>query len=150
MPMTGCEDDDDLTFMEYTNPMANNPVNTIDWLIKAKQEAKQWFVIEPSSERIPINEQNGWRDIIWGSYIKWYTYQGEDYYEVRYGMLEMKGGLKFGTLNFQCEIYDSQGNVCYRIIGGDAGVIEPGYEHFSDFWSIATFKSLLWEYKSDN
>ncbi len=145
IPMTGCDSDDNLEFVEYTNPMANNPANTIDWLKAAKEEAKQRF-----NKGTPINELNGWQDIIWGAYIKSYTYQEHDYYEVRYGGLNVKDGLKLGTLNFQCDIYDSQGNVCYSIIGGDAGGSLPGYEHLSDFWNIATFKSLLWEYKLKN
>lgn len=150
--MTGCHSDDENNpeFTEYTNPMANNPVNTIDWLKAAKDQAKQRFVIEPGSKGVPFYKQDGQLDITWGAYIKSYTYQEQDYYEVRYGGLNVKGGLKFGILNFQCYIYDSQGNLCYSITGGDAGGPRPGYEHFQNFWDVATFKSLLWEYKTTN
>lgn len=149
--MIGCDKNDEkIEFIEYTNPMANNPVNSVPWLMTAKEEAKDWFILDPVTGTTRINEQNGWQDIIWGAYIKSYTYQEQDYYEVRYGGLNVKGGLKFGILNFQCNIYDSQGNLCYSITGGDAGGPLPGYEHLSDFWNIATFKSLLWEYKTTN
>lgn len=146
IPMTGCDSDDNLEFTEYTNPMANNPANTIDWLITAKQDAKDWFNESKDREDAIKNDNN----VIWGAYIKLYTYQEQDYYEVRYGGLDVKSELKLGILNFQCEIYDSQGNVCYSIVGGDSGGPRPGYEHLSGFWGIATFKSLLWEYKTTN
>lgn len=150
IPMIGCDDDDDLTFVEYTNPMANNPVNTLPWLMKAKQVAKDWFVVDPNSGATPINEQNGWRDVVWGAYIKLYTYQGQEYYEVRYGGLELKSGLKYSFLNFQSYVFDLQGKLCIAIIGGDGVAIQPGYEHLSEFWGVATFKTLLWEYKVNN
>lgn len=143
--MNGCNNDDNYEFNEYTNPVIANPVNTIDWLTATKNEVKQW-VKESDIEQV----LQSYPDIIWGAYIKSYTYEEQDYYEVRYGGVGVKNGLKFNIMNFNSKIFDSQGNLCLSVVGGDVINTEPGYEHLSIFWNIATFKSLLWEYKTTN
>ena len=155
IPMIGCSDDDDKNnnpeFVEYINPMVNNPVNTIDWLMKKKEEMKLSLDKNGYTEwqkNEQINE--GKYDIIAGARIKLYAYNGQDYYEIIFGGLDLKEKLKIAIFPYNCDVYNSQGKLCVSIIGGDAVGTQPGYEHFSNFWETATFKSLLWEYKTNN
>lgn len=131
---TGCSNDDnDSIFVEYTNPMKNNPASTVNWLRKEKAELK--IKIEELYQSSKYNYPNG--------FIKLYNYKGKDYYEV--GSIDTKPSHNSGTLN--STVYDLQGNSCVSYIGGDAIGTQPGYEDFGDFWETATLKTLLWEYK---
>ncbi len=144
LPVTGCRDDndDEMALVEYTNPIENNPVNTLDWL----KEKKETIIKEVDARYA----SNGGAAKNLGGFIEQFAYKGEDYYEIRYG--EFISGsflkLKDSMFDFNSNVYDSLGNLCVSIIGGDAVALEPGYESFSDFWEVATFKSLLWEYKT--
>lgn len=145
LSMTGCDSDDDLTFVEYTNPMANNPVNTIDWLKTAKDEIKQSYIGGNIKQ-----ERKSYPNVIWGGRIRLYTFQEQNYFEIISGGLGLKTELKFAAFPSECDIFDSQGNLCVTIVGGDVVSTLPGYEHLQNFWDVATFKSLLWEYKTTN
>jgi len=138
IPTIGCSNDDDKdrTFVEYTNPIDNNPVNTIEWLKKEKSELKnKTNELEQNHVSVKYNEPS--------SFIKLYSYKGEDYYEI--GWEDKKPSHNWGTLN--CTVYDLEGNPCVSYVGGDAIGTHPGYESFNDFWETATLKVLLWEYK---
>lgn len=143
LPITGCSDnnnDAEMALVEYINPSENNPVNTLGWLKEKKETVKKEVDVRYAT--------NGGSAKNLGGFIEQLAYKGEDYYEIRYGefITGSSSKLKDSMFDFNSNVYDSLGNLCVSIIGGDAIATQPGYESFSDFWQVATFKTLLWEY----
>lgn len=134
--ITSCDKSEDEIpgFIEWVNPVSNNPIQTIDWLKEKKNEVLTYVESEKDvylSYDIP--------HVI--SYIQSYRYNGAAYYFVFFNMLENPERITFPSI-----IYTADGKVFME------NVPDPkhGYEENKDaeaFFKNATIGNIWWRYR---
>jgi len=134
LPFYGCSDDKDGSgFVEYTNPMNDNPVNSLSWL----GEERKKIIESMHSERTYFDEIYPILSYPVTSNIQWYQHEGKDYFLILNGTIKVDVNYLF--------LYDSSGE---RLLGVGS---EPSYpqndKKLEEFMENATHKALLWEYK---
>ena len=131
--LSGCSNDDDV-FVEYVNPINNNPVNSVEWLIKEKTKVRT----QMDSEEDVYRCQSDVLSYPITGYIELYNLEEEDYYLVYCPYISLIGLTTTSAYNASGELYFAVGG-CFDY---------PEHRRLSNnFFNNAISKGRLWEYK---